>query len=121
MPGPLSPAGVPAQLSRRAGFDALTLDVAQELAARWEAELRGVEFGVEDVPLLPDEWRGQPVPLATLVRGDAGRPTRIVVFRLPVQQRASGPSELKRLVHDALAARVAELLGRDPDDIAPPP
>ena len=120
LPGPLSPSGVPAQLSRRAGFDALTLDIAEELRARWQAELRDVEFGVEEVPLLPDDWRGTSVPLSTLVRATAGTPTRIVVFRLPVQQRASGPVGLERLVREALVARVAELLGRDPDDIAPP-
>jgi hypothetical protein len=121
LPGPLSPAGVPAQLSRRDSFDALTLDVVEELTSRWAVELRDVEFGVEEVPLLPADWPSTPIPLATLVRGGAGSPTRIVVFRLPVQQRASGQVELERLVREALVAQVAELLGRDPDDIAPPP
>jgi len=120
LPGPLSPTGVPVQLSRSEQFDALLSDLVEELTARWPAELRGVEFAVEEVPMLAQDWQPPSVPLATLVRGTATTPTRIVVFRLPVQQRAGGPADLERVAREALVAQVAELLGRDPDDIAPP-
>jgi len=116
----LSPTGVPVQVSRSEQFDALVLDLVAELVTRWGAELRDVEFGVEEVPLLPDDWQPPSVPLAALVRATPTTPTRIVVFRLPVQQRAAGPAELQRVAKEALVARVAELLGREPDDIAPP-
>jgi len=121
MPGSLTPGGVPAALSPRERFDAVVLDVVADLERRWGDELRGVEFGVEEVPLLPDDWRPARVPLATLVRGNAAAPTRIVVFRLPVQQRAASRAELSRRVREAIVEQVAELLGRDPDDVDPAP
>ena len=120
LPGPLSPAGVPLQASRSEQFDALVLDLVEELTLRWETELRGVEFGVEEVPLLPADWQAPAAPLAALVRGTPATPTRIVVFGLPVQPRASTPAEPERVAREALVERVAELLGREPDDIAPP-
>ncbi|MBA2531432.1 MAG: metallopeptidase family protein [Nocardioidaceae bacterium] len=121
LPGPLSPGGVPAQLTRSQHFDDLVLDVVADLETRWKTELHGVEFGVEEAPWLPEDWRPRAVPLSTLVRGNARSPTRIVVFRLTVQQRAHGPAQLERLVRDVLVARVAELLGRDSDEIDPDP
>ena len=120
MPGPLSPTGVPLQVSRSDQFDALVLDLVEELTSRWSSDLRGVEFGVEEVPLLPDDWHPPSTPLAALVPGTPTTPTRVVIFRLPVQQRATTPAELERVAREALVARVAELLGREPDDIAPP-
>ncbi|MBA2454981.1 MAG: metallopeptidase family protein [Nocardioidaceae bacterium] len=120
LPGPLSPGGVPTSRSRSEVFDAVVLDVVADLEAHWEAELRGVEFGVEEVPLLPTGWRPAHVPLATVVRATGTTPARIVAFRLPVQQRATGRADLERLVRAALVERVAELLGRDPDDVDPP-
>jgi len=119
LPGPLSRKGIPAQLSRREQFDALVLDVADELTRRWGPELHDVEFGVEEVPMLPADWRGSSVPPATLVRGRDGTPARIVVFRLPVHRRATGQADLERAIRAALVGQVAELLGRDPEDIDP--
>ena len=119
LPGPLSAAGVPLQLSRREQFDTLVLDLVEELTPRWESELRDVEFGVEEVPLLPHDWQPASVPLSALVRGTTTTPTRIVIFRLPVQERANSRTALERVAREALVARVAELLGRDPDDITP--
>jgi len=121
LPGPLSPTGVPAHRTRRQRFDDLVLDVVTDLETRWRAELHGVEFGVEEAPWLPEDWRPRGVPLSTLVRGNARSPTRIVVFRLAVQQRAHRPAQLERLVRDVLVARVAELLGREPDEVDPGP
>lgn len=121
LPGPLSPTGVPAHRTRRQRFDDLVLDAVTDLETRWRAELHGVEFGVEEAPWLPEDWRPQVVPLSTLVRGNARSPTRIVVFRLAVQQRAQGTAQLERLVRDVLVARVAELLGREPDEVDPDP
>lgn len=121
LPGPLSPTGVPAHRTRRQQFDDLVLDAVTDLETRWRAELHGVEFGVEEAPWLPEDWRLRVVPLSTLVRGNARSPTRIVVFRLAVQQRAHGTAQLERLVRDVLVARVAELLGREPDEVDPDP
>ena len=43
----------------------------------------------------------------------------MVVYRLPVLQRARGRAETAALVLDVLVEEVADLLGRDPDEIDP--
>jgi predicted Zn-dependent protease with MMP-like domain len=86
---------------------------------RWHEELSGVEFGVEDTPQLPADWADEPVPLAALVEAGAGEPTRIVVFRRPIELRASSRVELTALVHEILVEQIADLLGKEPDEIDP--
>src|SRR5690349_15109984 len=48
--GRLVPDGVPLARSRAEQFDDLVLDAVEDLERRWERELAGVEFAVEDVP-----------------------------------------------------------------------
>lgn len=119
LPGPLAPRGVPAARSRRAEFDALALEVVAELEERWHAELGLVEFAVEDAPLIPDDWDADTVPLASLVRGTGGTPTRLVLFRRPIELRTESRSELSAMVLAVLVEQVSELLGRPPEEIDP--
>ncbi len=119
LPGPLTPRGVPRARSRRAEFDALVLAVVHDLEARWHDELGLVEFAVEETPLVPDDWEADTVPLATLVRGSGGRPTRLVLFRRPIELRAEGRAELSAMVLTVLVEQVSELLGRPPEEIDP--
>src|SRR3954467_6311941 len=57
--GRLVPAEVPLARSRAEQFDDLVLDAVEDLERRWERELAGVEFAVEDGPWVehtnPDE------------------------------------------------------------------
>jgi hypothetical protein len=120
LPGPHSPDGVPADRSRRDRFDALVLRAVADLEAWWPTELAEVEFGVEEVPWVDDDWRPDQVPVATLVRGSSRRPARIVVYRLPIRTRvlrAGRPMIERDLVYAALIHQVAELLGRPPHEI----
>ena len=119
LPGPLSPGGVPAVRTPKAAFDALVLDVVHELEERWAQELGLVEFAVEETPLVPDDWDSDTVPLATLVRGTGGNPTRLVLFRRPIELRAETRSDLSAMVLTVLVEQVSELLGRPPEEIDP--
>lgn len=122
MPGPHTPDGVPGDGSRRERFDAVVAGVIAELERPWRAELDGVEFGVEEVPWVEDDWQPERVPLATLVHGRSPQPTRIVVYRLPIRARLLREASTARerdLVYAALVDRIAELLGRSPDDVDP--
>lgn len=94
----------------RAGVDRLRLHLPGELDA--------VEFGVEEVPVLPDDWTGE-VPLGTHVSAGRGRVARVVVYRLPLAHRARQPAELAVLLMDVLVDEVAGLLGHDPDSVDP--
>ena len=119
LPGPLTPQGVPRRRTRRDRFDAAVLDVLTALEERWSDELGVVEFAVEEAPLLPDDWAAATVPLASLVRGTGGAPTRLVVFRRPIELRSETIADLDALVFTVLVEQVAELLGRRPEEVDP--
>lgn len=125
--GRLLPASAPLARSRAQIFDDLVLDAVEHVEHHWPNKLADVEFAVEDVPPeLPsydsDVLEDGSVPLARLLPGqpDLGRgqiPPRIVVYRWPLEARASDRDELAELVHDVILEQVANLLGMDPDDL----
>jgi hypothetical protein len=119
LPGPLTPRGAPGVDTARDRFDALVLDVVTSLEERWTDELGLVEFAVEETPVLPDDWSASTVPLASLVRGHGDEPTRLVLFRRPIELRAETPADLGALVHTVLVEQVSELLSRPPEEIDP--
>jgi predicted Zn-dependent protease with MMP-like domain len=116
LPGPLSRRAA-VRPPRREEFDELVLAAVERLAGRWEHELDDVEFGTEDVPTLPATWGDEAVPLASLARARPGSPARIVLFRRPIELRAHNRHDRAALVHEVLVEQVAELLGRDTDEI----
>jgi hypothetical protein len=116
--GPLA-ASAPRDKPRRDRFDELVLSLVNRHLKRWGEELGDVEFGTEDVPALPDDWEDD-VPFGALVKGGPGEPTRIVVFRRPVEMRASTRVEQLSLVGEILIEQIAELLGRDPGEFSQP-
>jgi predicted Zn-dependent protease with MMP-like domain len=111
--------GRPELPTRGERFDELVLDTVRDIDARWQSRLGLVEYAVEDTPQLPDDWTGQTVPLASLVRGHGTTPTRLVVFRRPIEHRCETRAELEAMVLTVLVEQVAELLGIDPDDVDP--
>jgi hypothetical protein len=95
------------------------LSVVDRLTERWKAELGDVEFGTEDVPQLPPDWTDEPIPFGSLIRATPTSPARIVVFRRPIEMRAGSRRELSALVREVVVEHLADLLGRDPDEIDP--
>jgi predicted Zn-dependent protease with MMP-like domain len=126
--GALTPQDVPLYRSRAQRFDDLVLEAVAQLEPRWEAELSGVEFAVEEIPAtdLPDD-EPDPVPLARLDPGSpaAGdprhpaRPARIVLYRRPLMARADDEDDLGELVLDVVVEEFARLLGLDPQAVDP--
>ncbi|WP_242608614.1 metallopeptidase family protein [Actinomadura formosensis] len=116
--GPLTPPQAPVSRTRAERFDDLVDDEVRRLVRRWGRELARVAFAVEEVPDV-EPWFDGPVPLSGTLSGDGGRPVRIVVFRRPVEARASGEAELARMVRDLLVEEVADLLGLSPESVDP--
>jgi hypothetical protein len=143
------PPEVPLHRTRSERFDDLVLLAVSQLEPRWEAELTGVEFAVEEIPpVIPDGDDPDPVPLARLEPG-AGRPAqpgqastaladlsadlpdlldlpdlpehpaRIVLYRRPLIARADGEEELAELVLDVIVEQFARWLGVDPQTVDP--
>ena len=122
---------LPSFRTRSERFDDLVREAIDELERRWAAELEGVEFAVEDVPppgtgwdegVVADETAGGPVPLGRLLPEDpvTGAAPRVVVYRRPLEARATDREDLSDLVHEVVVDQVAQLLGLDPDVIDPP-
>ena len=109
---PLEP-GVPAMKTSGERFDSLVLDIVADLDGRWSDRLGLLEYAVEDAPQIPDDWHPDTVPLSSLVRGTKGAPTRLVLFRRPIEHRAETRSDLEALVLTIVVEQVAELLGID--------
>lgn len=131
--GPLAPAGSPLYRSRSERFDDLVLAAVAQLEPRWEAELSGVEFAVEEVPstdLPPDGLPAGELDAVPLARLDPAwshiadpnlpaRPARIVLYRRPLLARADGEDELSDLVLDVVIEEFAKMLGIDPQIVDP--
>lgn len=115
---PLFPPGSPGYRTRAEVFDEVVIDASERLQRMWGATWGKVEFGVEDIPPSePSPWeRG--VPLGRLFPSEYGAPNRIVLYRRPIEQRASS-EDLAGLVRDILAEHVGHVLGRRPDEVDP--
>ena len=115
---PLLHFALPGHRTRSERFDDLVAEGAARLATRWAQQWGRLEFGVENVPPSdPSPWeRG--VPLGRVFPGEYGAPTRIVLYRRPLEQRAAEP-ELAGLVRDILAEQVGHVLSLRPDEIDP--
>jgi predicted Zn-dependent protease with MMP-like domain len=126
--GRLVPPGVPLYRTRSQQFDDMVLDAVARLEGRWEAELAGVEFAVQEVPEA-DELTDDsvPLPLARTVPGspdpgDSARPatpTRFVVYRRPLLARSESDAELGDLVFDVVVEEFADFLGIEPESVDP--
>jgi predicted Zn-dependent protease with MMP-like domain len=126
--GTLTSQDVPLYRSRAQRFDDLVLEAVAQLEPRWQAELAGVEFAVEEIPASDaEDGDPEPVPLARLdpAAGGTGdprqppRPARIVVYRRPLMARADDEDDLSELVLDVVVEEFARLLGVDPQAVDP--
>jgi len=119
-PGVVPPVpGEPVLRTRRERFDDLALGIVTEIDERWQDRLGLVEYAVEDTPLVPDDWTAESVPLSSLVRGSGATPTRLVLFRRPIEHRCETRTDLEALVLTVVVEQVADLLGIDAEQVDP--
>lgn len=105
--------------SRSARFDDLVLDAVQLIERRIGRELTELEVAVEEVPPTdPAPWESG-IALGRLFPAEGASSARVVLYRRPVESRAGQEDELATLVHEVLAEQVADMLGMDPEDLAP--
>lgn len=115
-------------------FDQAVLEAYAPLQNAYFDQLSGVDLAVDTIPrmrlradmtVMPDEiFADGPVPLGRLLQAGVdryGNPTRarIVVFRMPVEQRAKTVQERSELLTVILTALVAQYVNLDPRDIDP--
>lgn len=132
--GPLLPVAVPRYRTRSMRFDQAVLEAYAPLNNAYFERLMSVDLAVDTIPrmrlradstVLPDDIVADgPVPLGRVLQAgvDAqGQPTRarIVVFRMPVEERVRNAHEREELLTWILTALVAHYLNIDPSDIDP--
>ena len=111
--------GKPELPTGRERFDDLALGIVMEMDQRWQDRVGLVEYAVEDTPQIPDDWTSGTVPLSSLVRGSGATPTRLVLFRRPIEHRCESRADLEAMVLTVVVEQVAELLGMDAEDVDP--
>lgn len=134
MRGPLLPQTTPRFRSNSERFDMAVLEAYAPIQNTFAEQLAGLDLAVDTVPrmrlsadmtVLPEEIIADgPVPLGRVVPAgvdSAGRPTRarMVIFRMPIEERAQNPGERAELLGTVLTALVANYLNLDPEDIDP--
>src|SRR5687767_6104996 len=91
--GRLVPAEVPLARSRAEQFDDLVLDAVEAIERRWERELAGVEFDVEDVP-----WDAHTGPIEVVRAAGVLDDGSVPLARVLPAHREDGHDEPPRLV-----------------------
>lgn len=132
--GPLLPPEAPRHRTRRQRFDVAVLEAYAPIQHAFAEQLEQLDVAVDTIPrmrlradmsVLPDEIIADgPVPLGRVIPAAVdpnGNPTRarIVVFRMPVEQRAASAMEQQELLSTILTALVANYLNLDPSDVDP--
>lgn len=98
-------------------FDEMVLDALGSVERRLGRTLDGVQLAVEDVPPSdPTPWESR-VALGRLFPAEGSLPTKVVLYRRPLETRAADPGELASMVHEVLVEQVAAMLGMDPEDL----
>lgn len=119
MPGELARHGVPARRRPYERFDAIALGVMNELWDRFPEALAPVQLGVEEVPMLPEAWSTEAVPLASFANAQGDQPARVILLRKPIEHRARNRDDLEALIFTVLVEQIAEVLGIDPEEVHP--
>ena len=124
---------VPRNKSRSQRFDDAVIDAFEPILERFDAELSSLDIAVDVVPRmrLNTGYRQWPedvvadgqVPLGRLVAAgvdNKGTPTRprIIVFRRPVESRASSAQDLQDLLRMIIVRLVACYLNVTPDPVS---
>ncbi len=132
--GPLLPQATPRYRTRSQKFDMAALEAYGPIHSAFADQLIGVDLAVDTIPrmrlnvdmtVMPDEIVADgPVPLGRILPAgvDAqGRPTRtrIVLFRMPIEQRCQTIAERSQLLSTVLTVLVANYLNMDPQDVNP--
>ncbi|QGU03911.1 hypothetical protein CETAM_03155 [Corynebacterium comes] len=132
--GPLLPMDAPRFRTRAESFDVAVLEAYAPIQHTYPEQLANLDIAVDTVPrmrlradmtVLPDEIVADgPVPLGRLIPAGVdpqGQPTRarLVLFRMPIEQRTVNNREREDLLATILTALVAQFLNVDPGDINP--
>lgn len=115
--------GAPVPLRRHpSGVEFFTSCIQASISRTADAcprALVGIDIGFEEVPSSLESWQSVRVPLAAAVPAHSGINARVILFRRPLEHRASSRAELRSLVHRALVEQLSALTGISRDELDP--
>lgn len=118
--GPLSWPPTPSARTRSEQFDEYVLDALERVERRRPDGLKQVEVAVELVPPSdPAPWEPQEIPLSRLFPAERDLPTRVVLYRRPIETRVRDSRDLAAVVNDIVVEQLAEALGVTPVELDP--
>jgi len=79
----------------------------------------GIDIGFEDIPGNLTNWWADQVPLAAASSAEPGRNATVVLFRRPLEHRATSTANLRRLVHRTLMEQLSALTGIPLEELDP--
>lgn len=101
-------------------FDDLVAAQIRRLNVGWPDLVKPVQFAVEDVPPSdPTPWDGTSGLYSRSFPAGRGLPARIVLYRMPIQNKTRDRMDLELIIRDELVLQLAELYGRSPEQIDP--
>jgi len=120
-PNPLvtRPARPPRPATPREAFAEALHAAVERVARQCPDAVTDIAFGIEDVPGAELAWSGPRVPLALAVEATTDGPGRLVVYRRPLEHRASSRRGLQRLVYRTVVEQLAALTGRSVSELDP--
>ncbi len=117
MRGPMLPHKVPAYENRSKKFARLVDAAVTEIEGRFPASMTNVAISTEEVPSKRDLIMNDGA--VALGRGERSNPSRVVLYRHPIEMRSENDAELNRIIRDVLALYIGLILGMRPDQIDP--
>ncbi len=104
-------------VTRSAAFDDLVVTTTERFRSVLGRYWQEVEFAVQDVPpLAPTRWE-QGVALARVFPASGRHPTRVVLYRRPIESLVQRGDDIHDVVYEVLVEQVALILGVDADDV----
>jgi len=120
-PNPVTGAALPVRYRTRGTelFTGCVRASVARIAQSCPRALAGVDIGFEDVPTLNAAWYDS-VPLAAAISARPGLNGQVVLYRRPIEHRATNRRDLATLVHRTIVEQLSALTGIDTAEIDPP-
>lgn len=120
-PNPYTGAAVPlrAHQTKAEFFTRCVRDALTQIIEHCPRALAAMDVGIEDVPTVGLGWAGDRVPLAAAVSPTPDKHGQVVVFRRPIERRASTREGLRILVFRTIVEQLSDATGIPVDEIDP--
>lgn len=121
--GPNPHTGAPVPIATRNArstfFTRCVADALAQISEHCPRALTGIDVGIEDVPTVQPAWAPNQILLAAATSATPQQPAQVVVFRRPIERRATSRRGLRILVFRTIVEQLSSLTGIPVEEIDP--